>query len=128
MDKIELYAPEEYWRLSEEERSTYRCGPGRGILEQIIPEFILGVCITPACAIHDFMYREGKASDEDKHNADLVFLNNIVRLIEESTKYKVVLYPRLLFGFLYYWFVKVFGGPAFWKNKNLPEQMGLVKG
>lgn len=121
-----IWAPAEYWRLTHDERKNFRCGPGRGILEMLVPETIWGLCVTPACAVHDFMYREGPATDDGKEEADLVFLNNMVRIIEAHTKNRWLLCLRLRRARLYYEMVRRFGGPAYWITKNLPNQMGLV--
>jgi hypothetical protein len=123
--KVELFAPPEYWRLTDEERSQFRCGPGRGVLEWLVPETMYGLTITPACAIHDFSYRIGQ-NDQDKTDADDVFLNNMVRIIEAHTNNKILLCLRLRRAKTYYQMVKQFGGVAFWSGKNLPSEMGLV--
>lgn len=126
MNQVSLYAPPEYWKLSEVERKSYRCGPGRGVLEILTPETIWGLCVTPACAIHDFMYKEGPPTDQGKEEADLVFLNNMVRLIEAGTGYPPLLRLRLRRARVYYQAVKLLGGAAYWKGKNKPGEMGLV--
>jgi hypothetical protein len=91
----------------------------------LVPETVYGLNITPACAIHDFMYAIGQ-NDQDKTDADDVFLNNLVRIIEAKTDNKILLYLRLRRAKTYYQAVKVFGGPAFWTNKNKPQEVGLV--
>ena len=125
MREVELFAPPEYWRLTDEERDRYRCGPGRGVLERLVPENIYGLCITPACGIHDFMYFIGE-DDYDKTDADDVLLNNMVRIIEAHTTNQVLLCLRLRRAKTYYQAVKVFGGPAFWNSKNKASEVGLV--
>lgn len=124
-NKVELFAPPEYWKLTNEERAQFRCGPGRGVLEQLVPDTVWGLCITPACAIHDFMYRVGE-NDQDKVDADDVFLNNMVRIIEAKTRNQILLCLRLRRAKTYYHAVKVFGGPAFWSGKNKASEMGRV--
>lgn len=125
MKQVELFAPPEYWLLTDEERAQFRCGPGRGVLEHIVPETVWGLCITPACAIHDFMYRIGE-NDQDKTNSDDVFLNNMVRIIEAQTCNKILLCLRLRRAKTYYQMVRIFGGPAFWLHKNKANEMGVV--
>jgi hypothetical protein len=123
--QVELFAPPLYWNLTNEERDRYRCGPGRGVLERIVPETVYGLCITPACAIHDFMYSVGE-DDYDKIDADDVFLNNMVRIIEAHTTSKILLCLRLRRAKTFYQMVKIFGGPAFWKDKNKVTEVGFV--
>lgn len=126
MKEVKLFAPAEYWKLTEEERANFRCGPGRGILERIVPETVYGLCITPACAIHDFMYKVGPPTGEGKQEADTVFLNNMVRIVEANTTKLPLLYLRLWRVRTYYIMVSRFGGVAYWHDKNHPSEMGLV--
>lgn len=126
MSRIELYAPPEYWKLTDDERKNFRCGPGRGVLELLVPETIYGLCVTPACAIHDFMYREGPPTDQGKTEADLVFLNNMIRIIETKTKNKTLMRLRLRRARIYYESVKLMGGAAYWNEKNNPEYMRKI--
>lgn len=123
---IFLYAPDLYWKLTQEERESFRCGPGRGVLEKLVPETIWLLKITDACSIHDFMYHEGEASDQGKIEADLVLRNNMIRIIEAKTKSKLLLKLRLRRAQTYYLAVKHLGGPAYWQNKNKPSEMGLI--
>ena len=123
--KVELFAPASFWTLDEGELKQLRCGPGRGLLELLVPETIYGLRITTACAIHDFMYRLG-GNDKDKCEADDVFLNNMIRIIEAHTKNRVVLWARLKRAQLYYQVVRNFGGPAFWMGKNKQSELGVI--
>ena len=121
---MKLYAPVAYWNLTVEERKYFRCGPGRGLLERIIPDSIYGLCITESCSIHDYMYQVGEPSNEGKEEADRVFLNNMLRQIEECQDVCAdLLMKRLDRAQLYYSFVKNFGGPAYWAGKNLPGRL-----
>lgn len=61
------------------------CG-SKGIGDKIVPDSILGVCITPACQIHDFDYFVGQTF-EDKKNADRRFLENMRKIIEYDSKF-----------------------------------------
>lgn len=122
----ELYAPKEFWKLTESEKDQFRCGPGRGILEQLVPDKILGLSIRPACAIHDFMYSVAEYSIKAKEEADRVFLNNMIRLATSSGKINWLTRLRLRFVVIYYQAVKDFGGLTFWKNKNKPTEIGVV--
>ena len=120
-----LFAPPTYWRLPEDERRARRCGPGRGVLEWLVPDTIYGVNVSVACSIHDFMYAIG-VTDTDKADADEVFLNNLIRLIEAHDGWWPIQWLRLRRALIYYGAVKHFGGPAFWNTKNQPTEIGLA--
>lgn len=120
-----LFAPESYWRLPPAEREAYRCGPGRGVLEWMVPNTAWGVDFSPACAVHDFMYSEGRTI-ADKDEADRVFLNNLIRLIEAAGGNWLIRRLRLRRAQTYYEAVHRFGGPCFWNNKNKPTELGLA--
>jgi hypothetical protein len=123
MTRAFLFAPPEYWRLPEDVRESYRCGPGRGVLEQLVPEKMYGLSVSPACSIHDFMYAHGNTSD-DKREADIVFLNNMIRLIEAGGGWWFLRKLRLRRAYIYYEAVKDFGGPCYWNEKNKPSEIG----
>ena len=117
INKVKLYAPEDYWELTSEQRKTIlnKCGPkGFG---WIVPDTIWFLNIGEACNIHDYMYAVG-VTLEDKKEADRVLFNNILRLIEAKTKNRILLKLRKRRALIYYEAVKHFGGPAFWKDKN----------
>lgn len=69
---------------------------------------------------------------EDKEESDRALLNNIVRVINHRFDTSGKFYRRSGYGLLlkkrrlaramtYYAAVRDFGGPAFWNNKNKPE-------
>jgi hypothetical protein len=98
------------------------CGPG-GFGDLLIPDSMYGLKIKKACSIHDWMYHFGK-DDLDKSRADRVFLNNLIRIINKNTKNRFMRMLRYRRAKTYYSMVCVFGGPAFWSDKNKPEEMG----
>ena len=67
------------------------------------------------------MYHHGKDIN-DKNAADRVFLNNMIRTIEDEGGFCLLRKLRLRRARLYYRAVENFGGPAFWANKNKPEE------
>lgn len=118
MPKVELFAPKGFT-----ESPFYaegRCGPGRGLLEKIVPDKILFLDVSIACKIHDFMYCVGQ-TNEDKESADRVLKYNLIRLIE--AKGGVLKYPRLVLAQGYYLAVASSGGPAFWSGKNETDNL-----
>lgn len=138
-NKCVLWAPEEFWLLSDDDLQLYRCGPGRGILEKLIPDIwrfgwplVKPLVITPSCRIHDFCYETGPDTIAWKNKADRGFQNNMIRQVEfEAACYSRWLYPitmvRLKKAQAYYHAVKIFGGPAFWSGRNPTSQTGLCR-
>lgn len=116
---VALYAPISYWETSIEEvdKVTGGCGPG-GFGDFLVPDRIWGLSIFIACRIHDWMYHVGKTL-QDKEQADRIFLNNMVRIIQGNpSKFKFLNRWRLKGAKNYFWAVSMFGGPAFWNSKN----------
>jgi hypothetical protein len=116
--KLELFAPENYWKASEEERDKIAggCGPG-GFGDYLVPDTVWLLNIKPACKIHDWMYHFGE-NLADKEEADRVFLNNMTRMVNTKTKWGWMRKLRLRRVYTYYQFVDKFGGPSFWDSKN----------
>jgi hypothetical protein len=119
--QVELYAPAMYWRVSPATREllTNGCGTG-GLIGLLVPDTIYGLPVHRACDIHDFMYRIGE-TEKDKEEADIAFLNNLLRIIEARTRWKILLELRVCRARTYYRAVRDLGGPAFWSGKNEPE-------
>jgi hypothetical protein len=115
---VTLYAPETYVRSSDKVRSLVvnGCGPG-GWKVDIIPDTIYGLDISPACNVHDWMYTGGETL-ADKEEADRVFLNNMLRIIDAAGGWWVLRQLRRRRARVYYEAVQHFGGPAFWSGKN----------
>ena len=114
--KEKLFAPLGYWDLSDQAREEMLNGCGtRGIIGLLVPDTVWGLCITPACNIHDYMYSVG-ATIADKDEADRVFLNNMLRMIDDGIW--VLKLPRIIRAKEYYEAVHLCGRPAFWSGKN----------
>jgi hypothetical protein len=112
-----LFAPAEYWELTDGQRADLCNGCGtKGLCGVIVPDTFYGLCVTAACDIHDFMYVTGKTI-EDKIRADSTFLNNMLRLIDAGTRCSWLKRLRARRARAYYEAVKRFGGPAFWAGK-----------
>ena len=118
MANVKLFAPESYYSDSRVNEVVGGCGPGKGFGDWCVPDRIWGVSIIDACKIHDWMYWIGRTK-EDKEEADRVFLNNMLRIIEAYDGWS-----RFLNGFrryravTYYNAVRDLGGPCFWNEKN----------
>lgn len=113
-----LYAPASYVDAPPETRAQVinGCGPG-GWKVDLVPDTIWGLDVSPACDIHDWMYATGETI-EDKDEADRVFLNNVLRLIDAAGGCGLMKRLRRRRARIYYKAVQHFGGPAFWAGKN----------
>ena len=117
--KVKLYAPKEYWRLDEDEKSRIcnGCGAKGSALNVFIPQGVF----KEACNIHDYMYHAGE-SESDKRRADRVFINNLNRIVEASDKW---LRPFMkIRAKRYYLAVSKFGDEAFWQGKVVDGMVG----
>jgi len=122
---MKLYAPPLYQALSPEGKADICNGCGAKGFGWTIPDSMYFLNISEACNIHDFMYLVG-VDEEDREEADRVFLNNLVRIIEAKTKWEWLKLLRKRRAAKYYWAVRTFGGPAFWSGKNEPETEMVV--
>jgi hypothetical protein len=119
-----LFAPPDYWMLTKDQRADISNGCGtRGLLGLLVPDTVYFLSIKSACDIHDFMYAIG-INIKDKQEADRVFLNNMMRIIDHETRWDWLKVLRLRRAKTYYQAVKNFGGLAFWSGKNAPENKG----
>ena len=58
------------------------CGPGSGWGNALVPEDIYGICVSPACFIHDAMFDMAQATWTDFHHSNSVFFHNILNIID----------------------------------------------
>ncbi|MBU0665364.1 MAG: hypothetical protein KJ990_12585 [Proteobacteria bacterium] len=122
---MHLFAPELYWSLTPEIRTEICNGCGLALAKfDFVPNHIYGLCISDACNIHDYMYHVGETL-ADKEEADRVFLNNMLRLIEAGTGWLKIFRRRR--ALKYYEAVTAFGGPAFWSGKNAASEFREVE-
>ena len=124
--KVVLYAPEAYWKLPKEEKDKICNGCGAQGKFDFVPDTIYFLNISEVCSIHDYCYHVAMPSLSYKEEADRIFLNNMLRLIEAKTKWKWLRFLRRRRAYKYYLAVKYFGAPAFWVGKNKSENLGLV--
>lgn len=122
-DQTALYAPVSFIQADPEmiRLEVNGCGTD-GWKGQLVPETFYGLNISEACNIHDWMYLLGKTI-ADKEEADRVFLNNLLRLIDDRTRWCWLKWLRRRRALKYYQAVKHFGGPAFWAEKNPKENL-----
>jgi len=120
---VRLYADPLCWEFKEEhpeEFESYGCGPG-GIGDLLVPDTVYGLSIRDACRIHDWGYRHcPDATEEDRKYNDRVFRNNALRIVQGNTKSAILRWLRFRRVQTYYRMVRIFGGPAYWEERN-PE-------
>lgn len=127
--KVELYAPETFWKLSPDILSDISNGCGGKGVGALVPNSFFSLNVRPACDIHDYMYHVGEG-DAGKVDADEVFLYNLTRIVDAkyNKERRRWLYKlRLMLCRRYYAVVRDFGGKWYWANKNKPEEMGVYE-
>ena len=108
-----LWAPQSYLDASPKQLKEACNGCGtEGWKGDLVPETIWGLNINECCCIHDWMYNEG-TTPKDKERADTTFLNNMLRLVNQSDWWILRLLRRRR-ALKYYEAVNQFGGPAFY--------------
>ena len=116
----QLRASEIFWTLTPAQISeiAHGCGPGTGWKEKIIPDTILGVCLRPACIVHDVEYHFGETK-EDKEEADLNLIHNALVINNRDSKFWLFKMIRRRIILDYYAVVSDFGALAFWTEEKL---------
>jgi hypothetical protein len=59
------------------------CGAGDGLGNLLVPDSILGLRITAACAIHDDWFENSDSTWADFHQGNYIFFVNILTIIKE---------------------------------------------
>ena len=130
MTTVKLYAHPECWLFMEEhieEFDSFGCGPG-GAGDKLVPDTMYGLDISPACRIHDWYYRFWpEDSEEARAMADRVMKNNLLRIVENKTKWRVLLWLRRRRCHTYYTMVRMFGAPSYFEDRNTEEFIGEVE-
>ena len=115
---MKLYAPKTYWEATEEERNAVcnGCGAKGGMN---VPDTMYFLCVTQACNVHDWMWKEGKTF-ADFLFSNAVFIMNLVILITSyGSKWLAPL--RLARATKYFLAVQTLGEENYWvdcKVKN----------
>jgi hypothetical protein len=121
--EISIFAPSEYIELPQEVKDSYGCGPG-GFGDFLVPDTIWFLKVKVCCSIHDFYYRYyAENSEAGRKEADDIFLNNMVRVINAKTKWLWLKKLRLRRAKTYYYMVRRYGGPSFWDSRNKTEEI-----
>ena len=98
---VYLHAPLDMIRTPMDEILDATNGCGRaGHLDEHAPEKIYGLDISPACRVHDWMYGFATTLEEEQY-ADAIFAANVISLIQQGTKSKVLMWLRLRMAYRY---------------------------
>ena len=92
------------------------CGAD-GALFDYVPDNFIGVNISMACKIHDYMYGIGK-TEADKVKADKMFYTNLKRLVTNDSSL-IFRTTNLRLARLYYVAVRDMGHDAYWSGKSV---------
>lgn len=98
---VELIMPWEMAAAGMDEIELLTNGCGRAGLEsRLVPDTILGVDISPACRVHDWMYSDAASCTKRdclaaEQLADSILAANIISIIEQRSRNKFMLWLRL---------------------------------
>lgn len=111
-----LYAPSSYWQADKVHlRSRVNgCGPSSWPA-WVVPDSLVGMDISEACYIHDYMYGEDGTTQEI---ADKTFLKNMKQLIKKGDSNFFLSVIKKIQAKLYYYFVRFLGKKFFKKSKK----------
>ena len=102
-------------------KTISKCGAGEGLGDKIVPETILGLRVTLACYIHDFMWALSDATWADFHYSNSVFLSNINTIILNlsfDSNINIVKNFRMYRAVTYFNAVDTVGADVFWPMKS----------
>jgi len=126
---MNLFVPESYRRATPLERSRYCNGCGGAatgwltwLVNWFIPQSVWGVCVRPACDIHDWSYAHALG----KFRSDLMFLCNLLILCWFGGS-RWIFSLRALRCLTYYLAVTIFGR-RFYGRKITDKVMRLSRG
>ena len=124
MSTLKLFSPQHVQEMDREKYLNGGCGP-QGWKLDLVPDSLLGINIKECCRIHDAMYSLGvhgigiDGSEDHRGECDRVFLNNMIRTVNHRRwQLPFLKRARLWLARRYYLAVHVYGGPAYWDNKN----------
>jgi len=125
-----VYADRECWEFKKQfprEWESYGCGPGDGIGDKLIPDTVWLLSIRDACKIHDWGYRHcvySSSTDRERH--DKIFLNNMLSIVDENTRWRWLRKLRYRRCKSYFLAVRAFGARSYWEARDTvvrPEEI-----
>ena len=104
-DGIKLVIPSEgfEWPCSTFVNFPPCCGPGNGFGNLIVPETILGMPVSPACYVHDWMFRNLEKTWINFHAATSIFHTNLTQINEAYSNVFMFHLRRLVILKWYLW-------------------------
>lgn len=98
------------------------CGAGDGFGDNIVPDKIWGIPVSPACFIHDYMWKYAEPSWRDFHHSNSIFLHNLNELIRSQSKSTILKKFRMYRAVSYYNAVDSVGSKVFWAGKRTDKK------
>lgn len=99
------------------------CGPGKGIVEKIVPEHIIFLRVSAACYIHDNDWDILPPTWESFHASNSRFISNLLSIIETGSANRVIKFFRQRIALDYYIAVDN-AAEIFWKIKKDQQNQG----
>lgn len=94
------------------------CGPEKWNTRFYIFDKLFGLCISPACWVHDTMWDLAEPTWGDYHYSNSVFLHNILNIINVRSEMSVLRFLRRHKAFAYYDAIDIGGAKYFWQLKQ----------
>ena len=105
-------------KLFPDEYKAFGCGPG-GVGDWLVPDTMWGLSVRDACRQHDHDYRFGNgSSDEHRKQCDTRMRLNMLMIVNAQSKTKTFKALRHMRVNTYYFWVRVAGGRAYWKERR----------
>lgn len=120
IEGIQVFATQNAWDVLDVQPialslRTGGCGPGKyGNL--VVPNTFYGLSVKPLCLLHDLEYEVGE-TEQDKEDADINFLRNLLRYIRCHSKYRALRVLREYRAMTYYIAVDEAGTESFLKGE-----------
>ena len=114
-----LLVPVSYAKANSENKAKVCNGCGtEGWKGKLVPDTMWGLCVTPACQVHDWCYELG-TTEKDKRYSDALMLINMIWIIVAEGGWLML--PRCYRAIHYYIAVVKAGHDAFWNGKDKHE-------
>lgn len=108
-----LVIPDSFLLSSAAVRGEVCNGAGPRKFGWLVPDNIWGLSITDAANVHDWMYWKG-TTDEERLEADVTFLVNMMILIDMGSKWCITRFLRRWRAMTYYSAVREYGHRCFY--------------
>ena len=108
-----LVFPDSFLLSSSVLRGEVCNGAGPRKFGWLVPDNIWGLSVVDAANIHDWMYWKGSI-EEDRLEADVTFLMNMMILIDDGSKGRIMRFLRRWRAMTYFSAVREYGGRAFY--------------